>query len=104
MRGIFELFTLVIIYFPVIFLKLFPLFHVTFLLVHLRKASFSFHQRPKVLSPEKIDDLNIIFNTYDKDNSGTISRTELKSALRSLHLSKGNLENLVTKLDVDGGS
>ena len=47
--------------------------------------------------------INQIFNTFDKDGSGTIEKTELKAVCAELGIEMGNAEvsNMMEELDLD---
>ena len=48
------------------------------------------HQRKSVvkLTPEQVKEIEIIFETFDKDKSGGIEVMELKDAMKALGLNK----------------
>ncbi|KAG0282230.1 hypothetical protein BGZ96_000724 [Linnemannia gamsii] len=55
------------------------------------------------LTPAQIQDLQESFNTFDRNNDGTISRRELHSLLHTVghKVNAQGLENLLTKYDTD---
>lgn len=64
------------------------------------------HQQKSIvkLTPEQVAEIEIIFKTFDKDNSGGIEVGELKDAMKALGLNKtkAEVEQIMEKADKDG--
>ncbi|KAG0318243.1 Calmodulin-like protein 5 [Linnemannia gamsii] len=58
---------------------------------------------PTDLTPQQVADLKDSFNTFDRNNDGTISRRELHSLLHTVghKVNAKGLENMLTQYDVD---
>lgn len=56
------------------------------------------------LTKEEVREIEIIFNTFDADNSGNIEISELKNAMKALGMnkSKEELKEIMEKADKDG--
>ena len=56
------------------------------------------------MTPEQVAEIEIIFKTFDKDNSGGIEVGELKDAMKALGLNKtkAEVEQIMEKADKDG--
>ncbi|CAL9730271.1 calmodulin [Monosporozyma unispora] len=56
------------------------------------------------LTPEQIEEYREAFNLFDKDNSGSISPSELATVMKSLGLSPNETEisDLMNEIDQDG--
>ncbi|RMZ88738.1 hypothetical protein DV736_g4030, partial [Chaetothyriales sp. CBS 134916] len=59
--------------------------------------------RPKQLSKEEIEGYKEVFALFDKDNSGTITASELGDVMRSLgqNPSETELRDMINEVDVD---